>query len=121
MRLNMPARSNARVPTAFAASRPARLANERTFLAWLRVAFALLALGLVIRSSTSPASASSGRMLADGCLAAAPGPVVIATVRWWASDRAMARSAHLPRGVAYAVLAAAALVLAVLVDLIVQR
>lgn len=121
MRLRVRRGSNTHFPTAVAVFRPSRLANERTFLTWLRAASGLLLVGLAVRSASTSAGAWCARWVADGCLASASGVVAIAGVRWWTCERAMARSARLPRGVEYMVLAAGALLLLFLVDVIVLR
>ena len=121
VRLPVPRRSITSSPTALATIRPARLANERAFLAWLRVASGLLLVGLAVRSASASASVWGARWVADGCLVSASGAVTIAGVRWWSCEQAMAHAARLPRGVEYAVLAAGALLFALLIDAMVLR
>ena len=58
----------------------------------------------------------AGLSIASNGLAAL-GVVLVAVVRWWACERAMATSSRLPRAPAYAALAVGALVLAFLVGL----
>lgn len=115
MRLRPSARSHARVPVAEVISRPARLANERTFLAWLNAALGLLLVGLAAWSTGSRAISHDGRRIADVCVVAALSVALMALVRWWACKRAMATSARLPHGIGYAALALGALMLALLV------
>lgn len=117
MRPHPSARSNVRVPVGRGASRPARLANERTLLAWLKAALGLLLVGLAVWSAGPRTVSRDGRAIADGCVFAALGVVLVAVVRWWACERAMATSSRLPRAPAYAALAVGALVLAFLVGL----
>ncbi|KQY54264.1 MULTISPECIES: YidH family protein [unclassified Nocardioides] len=71
-------------------------ANERTFLAWIRTALALLAAGVAIDAVDLPLRAESQHLLAilltvTGALCA-----VIAWIRWSRAERAMRRSAPLP-------------------------
>jgi putative membrane protein len=97
------------------AARPARLANERTFLAWLRAASGLLLVGLATASAGAAVFDGWARWVADGCLVGAVIVLGVAGVRWWACERAMAGSKPLPRRAAYMRLAAGALVLVLLV------
>ncbi|MBB3051817.1 putative membrane protein [Prauserella isguenensis] len=81
------------------------LANERTFLAWLRTALGLVAGGVAIQQLV-PGLASEGprTLLAALCVGLA---LVIATAsypRWRAVQRAMARGGPLPRNILLATL-----------------
>jgi putative membrane protein len=73
------------------------LANERTFLAWIRTALALLAAGVAVRQIALPFTVRHGRgLLSDLCLGLAVAVVVLAYQRWRAAHRAMAEGAPLP-------------------------
>lgn len=82
-------------------------ANERTFLAWIRTALALLAAGVVIDAVDLSMSGRAQHFLAvllsvAGMLAAA-----VAWIRWARAERAMRRTAPLPGfglGAAFALL-----------------
>ena len=97
------------------------LANERTFLAWVRTSLALTAGSVAVVQLVPPLPHTDLRWVAGGVLAAlAGGTAVLAHTRWEATERAMRRGQPRPspRGlgvvtVAVAVLALAALTLAV--------
>lgn len=73
------------------------LANERTFLAWVRTALALLAAGVAVRQLALPFAVRHGRgLLSDLCLGLAVTLVALAYRRWRAAHHAMAKSAPLP-------------------------
>lgn len=73
------------------------LANERTFLAWIRTALALLAAGVAVRQLALPFAMRHGRgLLSDLCLGLAVATVVLAYQRWRAGHRAMAEGSPLP-------------------------
>jgi putative membrane protein len=72
------------------------LANERTFLAWIRTSIAFMAAGVAIDAlpvpySTSVKSGLSAVLVATGILAS-----VMAWLRWALTERAMRRGAPLP-------------------------
>ena len=72
------------------------LANERTFLAWLRTGLALIAAGIavdVVDLSLSPAMTTT---LASFLLLLGAGCAVLAFLRWSGSERAMRLGAPLP-------------------------
>lgn len=83
------------------------LANERTFLAWLRTALALLAGGLGVVQLLPPFAVPYAREVLGAALALA-GTVVAATSyrRWEQVERALRTDAPLPLGVLPRVLAA---------------
>ena len=91
------------------------LANERTFLAWLRTGLALVAAGVavdVVDLSLSPAMTTT---LASFLLLLGAGCAVLAFVRWSGSERAMRLGAPLPAlGVTATFFAGALTVLALL-------
>lgn len=73
------------------------LANERTFLAWIRTALALLAGGVAVRAlelssfSDTEQSLLAGLLIGLGVICA-----VASWVRWARSERAMRRNEPLP-------------------------
>lgn len=91
------------------------LANERTFLAWLRTALGLVAGGVAIQQLV-PGLATEGlrTLLAALCLGLALLIAAGAYPRWRAVQRAMARGAPLPRNVLLIVLGAGILVITAL-------
>lgn len=98
------------------------LANERTFLAWLRTALALLAAGIAVQQLGEPLRPAWARAaLSLLCVAMAAAASVGGVLRWRAVDRAMRRADALPvlrlpwlLTTAFAVLAAVAALLLVL-------
>lgn len=82
------------------------LANERTFLAWLRTALALLA-GAVAVSQLVPALQETWWATAFGVLLALSGTgvAVLALRRWRQVDAAMRRGVELPSSAVPVVLA----------------
>ena len=73
------------------------LANERTFLAWVRTALGLLAAGVAVRQLVEPFGIEGGRtLLALLGIAASVVLVVGAYVRWVSVQRAVRRSEPLP-------------------------
>lgn len=96
------------------------LANERTFLAWLRTGLALVAAGVavdVVDLSLSPAMTTT---LASFILLLGAGCAVLAFLRWSGSERAMRLGAPLPAlGVTATFFAGALTVLALLAIVIV--
>jgi putative membrane protein len=94
-------------------------ANERTFLAWIRTALALIAGGValdVIDLSTSPGvqRVIAGVLVLLGALCA-----LAAWFRWAIAERAMRRRAHLPGSSLGALVALAVTVVAIVVVVIV--
>ncbi|WP_082046123.1 DUF202 domain-containing protein [Arthrobacter sp. L77] len=82
------------------------LANERTFLAWIRTALALLAGGVAVEAFTTDTFAQPVRTgLAVVLLLLAMVLAVAAGVRWLAVERAMRRQAPLPLSILVPVLA----------------
>ncbi|WP_112273904.1 YidH family protein [Lentzea terrae] len=96
------------------------LANERTFLAWIRTALGLLAAGVAVSQLLPPFAvpgATTGLALACTALAA----VVAATSfpRWRRVQQAMRTGAPLPHSPMVGVLAAGVLLMAVLAAVLV--
>lgn len=91
------------------------LANERTFLAWIRTALALVAAGLGIIQLLPPFAVSGGREVL-GAVLVLIGATVAATShrRWERNERALRMDAPLPPGPLPPVLAAGVAVAAVL-------
>lgn len=74
------------------------LANERTFLAWVRTALALLAGGVAVSQVTDPFDISGGRTaLAVAAIALSAASIVLAYRRWIDVEAAMRRGDPLPR------------------------
>ena len=83
------------------------LANERTFLAWIRTAFGLLAGGVAVEHLLSPfASAAANTVISVGALLLAIVLAAGAFLRWRAVQRAMVLDRPLPSSPLLAVLAA---------------
>ncbi|VVJ20050.1 Uncharacterised protein [Amycolatopsis camponoti] len=72
------------------------LANERTFLAWLRTALGLLAGGVAVHQLV-PASATAGAVLAGLCVVLAAALAATAYPRWRRVQIAMRAGEPLPR------------------------
>ncbi len=86
------------------------LANERTFLAWIRTALALLAGGVLLdqlATSLGPDVAVVALAVGLGALSAVLS--VLAYVRWRANEIAMRHARRLPGTLAIPILAAAVL------------
>jgi putative membrane protein len=91
-----------------AAAEPARdaepdyrftLANERTFLAWIRTALALLAAGVAVEQLLPPFALGGGRKAMSAiCLLLAVILAVGCFFRWRMVQAAMRRGDPLPRG-----------------------
>ncbi len=72
------------------------LANERTFLAWVRTMLAVLAGAIALDSLQIPAADALRRGLVLAMLAFAAATVILAYRRWKRVDRAMRRGEALP-------------------------
>ena len=79
-------------------------ANERTFLAWIRTALALLAAGVALDIIDPAMSAGVQRSLAALFVLASLVCAVAAWVRWARAERAMRRGEPLPAATLSAVL-----------------
>ena len=71
-------------------------ANERTFLAWIRTALALVASGVAVDVIGLSGADGRGRLLAVLLIALGTGACVLSTVRWARAERAMRLSQPLP-------------------------
>lgn len=90
------------------------LANERTFLAWIRTSFGLLAGGVAVGHLVSPfGSAVATEIVALGCLVLAAVLALGAFVRWRGVQQAMVRSRALPSSPLMILLAAGTAIIAV--------
>ncbi len=87
-------------------------ANERTFLAWIRTALALVAAGVAVDVIDLDASAALQRTLATLLVVAGLACAGLAWWRWASSERAMRRGLPLPSGGAAATVAGALVVVA---------
>ena len=73
------------------------LANERTFLAWIRTALGLLAGGIALEAFAGDLIPQTVRVvLAAGLIALSMVVAISASVRWLRVERAMRRRAPLP-------------------------
>jgi putative membrane protein len=90
------------------------LANERTFLAWVRTGVGLLAAGVAVRQLAEPFEIKGGRTVL-ALLAIATSAVLVggAYLRWVAVQRAVRRAEVLPPTRLVPVVAAAIIVIAV--------
>lgn len=95
------------------------LANERTFLAWIRTALGLLAAGLLLdqfASKLGPPVIIEGLAIAFGILAATL--CAMAYLRWRANEIAMRHAHRLPGTAGIALLASATLGIAATIALL---
>ena len=90
------------------------LANERTFLAWIRTAMALLAAGVAVDVVGLDMSGTTQKALAAVVLLLGIVSAVTSWFRWARSERAMRRHEQLPAPGATAVLAVGVVVAGVL-------
>ena len=72
------------------------LANERTFLAWIRTSLGLVVAGLAVDLVDLPARAVLGHVLAVTLIALALMAAACAWVRWVLAEHAMRRGQPLP-------------------------
>lgn len=90
------------------------LANERTFLAWVRTALAVLAGGVALHSLGVPEQDGLRQVLVVVLVLLGGGTTVLAYRRWALVERAMRTGRPLPRFGLGAVMTGAVLVAAVL-------
>ena len=96
------------------------LANERTFLAWVRTALAMLAGGVALHALAVPSSARAPRLLVVRLIALGGLVGVCSFVRWARVERAMRRHEPLPSfGLGVVMTVALVLVAALLVVVLV--
>ena len=88
-------------------------ANERTFLAWIRTALALLAGGIALDAIQLSISSTLKQALAALLVALGLLCAVVSWVRWARAERAMRRTEPLPSSPLGAILTAAVVVTAV--------
>ncbi len=89
------------------------LANERTFLAWIRTSLALLAGGIALRAVVEPFGVRGVRTtLAVTAVALSLALAVASYVRWTQIERAMRRGEPLPHPLAVPVVATVIAVMA---------
>ncbi|MEU1980785.1 DUF202 domain-containing protein [Nocardia sp. NPDC019395] len=72
------------------------LANERTFLAWIRTALALAAAGVATGALTAHLPATTRHLASTGLLCLAAAAVAIGWLRWARSERAIRLGKPLP-------------------------
>jgi putative membrane protein len=73
------------------------LANERTFLAWIRTALALIAAGIALEALTLPIQPELRRIAAVILLVLGLVVPTLAWLNWVAIERALRQGAPLPR------------------------
>jgi putative membrane protein len=96
------------------------LANERTFLAWIRTALGLLAAGVAVRQLVPPFDVPGATaVLAVGCVALAAVLAAGSYPRWRRVQRAIRAGAPLPGSRMIVGLAAGVLALALLAAVLV--
>lgn len=96
------------------------LANERTFLAWIRTSLGLVAGGVVVHQLIEPVESGAVRMLiAVTAVVLAVVLAVGAFVHWRSVQRAMRRNQDLPGNRLIPVLAAGTVVIAVIATVLV--
>ncbi|OZI68608.1 YidH family protein [Bordetella genomosp. 1] len=93
------------------------LANERTYLAWIRTALALLASGIVLDHLTRIHPAPRSAVSAIGLVSLAAFCTVIAYLRWRANEIAMRNKRALPHNPPLAILCIILAALSVFVGL----
>ena len=99
------------------------LANERTFLAWIRTSLGLLAGGIALEAFAGEMIPSAVRVaLAAGLIALSMLVAIAASVRWLRVERAMRRRAPLPIAIMAPLLSlGAALAAGVLLGVLIGR
>lgn len=90
------------------------LANERTFLSWIRTALALIAGGIALRAFSEEFGSQVGPLVTALIATALGGALaVLGYVHWRQVQRAMRTGAPLPRQLAAPILTAGVVLLAV--------
>ncbi len=96
------------------------MANERTFLAWIRTALALLAGGLAVRELVSTFDVGWARTaLAVACILLSVAIAVLGYRQWVMTQQAMRAGEPLPRSPGIPLLSAGVVVVAVMAALLV--
>ena len=72
------------------------LANERTFLAWIRTALALIAAGVAVETLIAGEGGTGRKLLAVALIALGTACGLLAYGRWMRSERAMRTGRPLP-------------------------
>ncbi|RJQ79076.1 DUF202 domain-containing protein [Pseudonocardiaceae bacterium YIM PH 21723] len=93
-------------------------ANERTFLAWIRTALALIATGVAIELVGGHLPDDVRRLLAAGLVLLGGITAVAAFLRWMRAERAMRRGEPLPGPKLAPLLAAGLCLLAIVLALV---
>ncbi len=91
------------------------LANERTFLAWMRTSLALLAAGVAVEAFAPTGSGDARSVIAGTCIGLAGFICSGALVRWMNTERALRLGQPLPTPALAVVLTVGVLVIAALV------
>lgn len=94
-------------------------ANERTYLAWVRTALALLAGGVALQAFPIGIHPTARRWLSVFLVVIAMASTVVGWLRWARAERAMRTGSKLPGSVMTGFLAAAFVVVGVVVLLVV--
>jgi len=94
------------------------MANERTFLAWLRTALALLASAVALSSLGLPAHGPLRNAIVVALMLLGAGTMLFAAVRWARVEKAMRERAPLPSMLAALVAAAALGVVAMVLTVV---
>lgn len=96
------------------------LANERTFLAWIRTALGLVAGGVAVHQLVPELGTGGIRTtLATLCLVLAAILAIFSYPRWWRVQQAMRRRQPLPRSKILAVVAGGVLLITVFATVLV--
>jgi putative membrane protein len=95
------------------------LANERTFLAWVRTSLGLLAAGVAVRFITASEGEGGRTALAVAAVALSGVIVVLAYLRWAGAQRAMRLGRPLPASLGVPLLTAALAAVAVVAAIVV--
>ncbi len=94
------------------------LANERTFLAWVRTSVALIGVGVAVVQFLPPFDLPGGRRLVGLAFMALGAVICVVARRDWAANQAALRAgAPLPRSVLVPVVTVGVVLLAVVVGL----